>query len=89
MTSNYNVQFSKEALRYFSKLDRKKKEKLASVIDALKENPFLLPNVKPLQGLPYDMYLVRVGDLRIIYRLENEKLLILILKIGSRGDIYK
>lgn len=89
MTSNYNVQFSKEALKYFSKLDRKKQKKLASVIDALKLNPFLLPNVKPIQGQSYDMYRVRVGDLRIIYRLENEKLLILVLKIGPRGDIYK
>ncbi|WP_179295451.1 type II toxin-antitoxin system RelE family toxin [Bacillus sp. FJAT-45350] len=49
MTSNYNVQFSKEALKYFSKLDRKKQEKLVTVIDALKENPFLVPNVKPFK----------------------------------------
>ncbi|WP_096200079.1 type II toxin-antitoxin system RelE family toxin [Bacillus sp. FJAT-45350] len=35
------------------------------------------------------MYRVRVGDLRLIYRVENERLLIIVLKIGPRGDIYK
>lgn len=89
MTSNYNVQFSKEALKSFEKLDRKKQKKLATVIDALKENPFLVPNVKSLQGLSADMYRVRIGDLRLIYRLENENLIIIVLKIGSRGDVYK
>lgn len=89
MNSIYRIQFSKAAYKYFSKLDRKKQKQIAKVLDTLKQNPFIVSNVKPIQGINKDMYRIRIGDLRIIYCIENEKLLIFIIKIGPRGDIYK
>jgi len=45
-------------------------------------------NIKVLQGYE-NFYRLRVGDYRVIYRIDDNELIIIVLKIGSRGDIYK
>jgi mRNA interferase RelE/StbE len=44
-------------------------------------------DVKPMIGR--DGYRLRIGRWRALYRVENDRLVILILHIGSRGDVYK
>lgn len=44
-------------------------------------------NAKKLQGR--EGYRLRVGDWRVIYKMQNEQLIIVVLKIASRGEIYK
>lgn len=44
-------------------------------------------NIKKLQGRPG--YRLRVGDWRVIYEIEDEQLVILVLDIGPRGGIYQ
>jgi mRNA interferase RelE/StbE len=43
-------------------------------------------NLKKLQGR--DGYRLRVGDWRVIYELQNDRLLMLVLEVGPRGGIY-
>ena len=45
-------------------------------------------DIKHLQGYE-DLYRLRVGQVRLIYKIENDELLIFIIKAGKRGDIYK
>ena len=45
------------------------------------------PNAKKLQGR--EGYRLRVGDWRIVYKVQNEQLIIVALKIASRGEVYK
>ena len=45
------------------------------------------PNAKKLQGR--EGYRLRVGDWRVIYTIQNEKLIIIVLKVASRGEAYK
>ena len=69
----------------------KEKERLKSIIDKhLKELP-VSGDVKPLQGYADGRMRLRVGSIRIIFRYDDEgNLLILsILDIGNRGDVYK
>ncbi len=89
MTITYRVQFTKRALSYFDKIDQRTKKRVAKVIELLKQNPYIVPNIKPIEGLPYEQYRIRIGKLRMIYRINNEQLLIIIVKIGPRGDVYK
>lgn len=45
------------------------------------------PNAKKLQGR--EGYRLRVGDWRVIYAIQNEKRIIIVLKVASRGEAYK
>lgn len=54
----------------------------------LSENPYTASNIKKLQGLDH-AYRKRVGDYRIIYSIEDTRLIVAVLKIDSRGDVYK
>jgi mRNA interferase RelE/StbE len=64
-----------------AKLIREKLEIIAS-------NPYTdHPNAKKLQGR--EGYRLRVGDWRIIYKIQSERLIIIVLKIASRGEVYR
>jgi mRNA interferase RelE/StbE len=45
------------------------------------------PNAKKLQGR--EGYRLRVGDWRVIYKIQGEQLVIIVLKVASRGVVYR
>ena len=65
---------------HIQKLIRKKTQAL---LDINQKNN----NIKKLVGMP-DLYRLRVGDYRIIYQIKKQELIILVLKVGHRKDIY-
>lgn len=84
--STYRIEFSPSAERAFRKLTRNLQERLVKVIDKLALNP--LPNgVKKLSG-EVNLFRVRVGDYRIIYQMKSSELIILVVRVGHRKDIY-
>lgn len=78
----YNIEYEKRCLKYLKKLDKNTQLRIIKVINELP-----LGDVKRLQG-GSDNYRLRVGDFRIIFSKHDEKLIILIIEIGPRGDIY-
>jgi mRNA interferase RelE/StbE len=79
----YNIVFDREAAKYFGKLPKEKQKRLAAGISKLPEG-----DTRLLKGYR-DLYRLRLGSFRVIYAIRNTELSIIILKIGSRGDIYK
>ena len=67
--------------RNMAKLIREKLEMIAA--DPYPDHP----NAKKLQGR--EGYRLRVGDWRVIYTIQNEQLMIIVLKVASRGEVYK
>jgi mRNA interferase RelE/StbE len=62
--------------------------RIRSRIEQLAQNPYAVDNnVAKLQGR--DGYRLRVDDWRVLYDLNDEQLIILILQIGPRGSIYQ
>ena len=48
------------------------------------------PNqAKPLQGKTENLFRLRVGDYRIVYRVEDLRLVILVIRIGHRREVYR
>lgn len=83
----YTVEFTRSALREFKLLERVIQRRIATHIDELAQDPF--PHgCKKLKGEP-DLYRLRVGDYRIIYRVERTRVTIVIVKIGHRRDVYR
>jgi len=81
----YKIIFSKKALDFFKKLDKPIQERIGKKIQELSENPRLgVPLIGNLTGL----YKLRVGDYRTIYKIVEGNLVILILKIGHRKNVY-
>lgn len=78
----YNTEYEKRCLKYLNKLDKNTQLRIIKVINELP-----LGDVKKLQG-GSDNYRLRVGDFRIIFSKNDERLIILIIEIGPRGGIY-
>ncbi len=82
----YEIIFDNSAAKFFKKLDRNLQERIGKKIELLKNNPMLGESlIGNLSGLKR----LRVGDYRIIYQIKNEQLIILILDIGHRKNIYE
>lgn len=86
----YKVELSPKAKKNLAKLDKKQAVILAAWITKnLSEcdNPRL--HGKALQGKYKSLWRYRVGEYRIIADIEDGKLIILLLEIGHRKEIYK
>ncbi len=62
-------------------------KKIAIFFDELARNPFAV-SAKKLQGEWEGCFSYRAAWIRIIYEIQEEKLIVYILEIGPRGDIY-
>ena len=87
--ARYTVEFTRSAEKEFGRLPRKLQLRAAEAIALLSENPYSeLIKVKKLKGAE-DLYRIRVADYRIVYELRDERLIILVIKIGHRREIYR
>lgn len=84
------IKYSKSALKFLGKLDKKSVERIREAIAGLTLTP---PegDIKAMQGYADGRKRLRVGYWRVIYRVEadNEVEVLIIIDIGNRGDIYK
>ena len=85
----YNIVLTKESVKYYQKSNDKTKKLLNECFEDLKVNPQSGTNVKRLHGELNGLHRYRVCSLRVIYKIEEEKVTVIIVTIGSRGDIYK
>lgn len=83
----YKIRLQKSAEKELSKLSPDICKRIIQKIDLLSLNPFP-PGVKKLSD-EHDLYRIRVGDYRIIYQVENNILVIIVVKIGHRREVYR
>ena len=82
----YRIVWTKKAVSQLQKLPHTITKRLIQAVDQLEESE-LSGKIKKLAGYPY--YRLRVGDYRIILDFQKEQLLILVLELGHRKNIYK
>jgi mRNA interferase RelE/StbE len=85
----YKVLPHKKAVKYYEGLDDKTAARINKAIDRISENPREGQNIKKLSGRLEGKYRCKVGDLRIVYKIDENSKTVLIEAIGPRGDIYK
>jgi mRNA interferase RelE/StbE len=83
----YSIEFTVGAERELAALQKRDQLRIAKRIDSLATTP-RPSGCKRLEG-SQPFYRIRVRDFRVIYSIEDRKLLILVLRIGNRRDIYR
>jgi len=83
----YRVEFKPSAAKSVRKLDAGTQRRVIARAEALAENP-RPPGAEKLEGMR-DLYRIRVGDYRVIYQVADEVLLVLVVRVGHRGDVYR
>lgn len=90
------MKLSKNAIKFLGNLSKKEqqkiKQKLKYLVDAINENntiPFQQLNIKTLTGKWKGYLRLRVGKIRIIFRVDNIDKEIFVYEIDYRGNIYQ
>jgi mRNA interferase RelE/StbE len=83
----YQIEVTPRAQKDLKALPTRERQGIAEQIDALKTDP-RPTGCKKLKGRE-DFYRVRVGDYRMVYQIEDDVLMILIVRVGDRKEIYE
>ena len=84
---SYRISIRKAALKELEVLPLKESRKVSAAIDSLAENP-RPSGCKKLKGEQEYIWRIRVGDYRVLYKIDDEILVVEVGKIGNRKDIY-
>ncbi|MCK5195971.1 MAG: type II toxin-antitoxin system RelE/ParE family toxin [Desulfobulbaceae bacterium] len=83
----YKITFSKKADKSLRRMPRNVALNIVKKIKQLANNPNGMRNVKKITNHPG--YRLRVGDWRIVYTVNDNELLIHIINVKTRGEVYK
>ncbi len=84
--SEFRIELRPAAARALRKLDPQARHRVQGAIALLAQDP-RPPAARALQGRPGIR--VRVGDYRIIYTVEDDVLLVVVVRLGHRRDVYE
>lgn len=85
---NYTIDFAPRTERQLELIPKDIKKLIFERIDKLRKNP-RPENVEPLRGADKDLFRIRQGDYRIVYSIQDHKLLVLIVRVVHRKEVYK
>jgi mRNA interferase RelE/StbE len=85
---SYRISIRKQALKELENLPLKESRKVAAAIDELSQNP-RPDGCKKLKGEHEFIWRIRVGDYRVLYKIEDEIKVVEVGKISDRKDVYK
>lgn len=80
----YRIQIDKPAMKFLQKQPQAQRERLLRAIQGLPDNG----DIKPMSGHE-NLYRLRVGTFRVLYTIIGDLLIVRVLSIGNRGDVYK
>lgn len=83
----FEIRFKKSVKKDLQKLSKtRQKQALDNIQRNLAQDPY---KGKSLSGKFKGLYRWRAGSLRVIYEIQNKQLIVLVLKIGQRKDVYR
>jgi len=85
----YSVALTRKARRFFEKADADLQRRLDDCFEKLGEEPVRRANVKSLRGEFAGCYRMRVGTHRIVYRVDHEGKVVIVIIIAHRRDVYR
>ncbi len=82
----YNIVVKRSVAKDLKAIPKKDVKRIISVIRGLAGEP-RPPGAKKLSG--QDRYRIRQGSYRILYTIEDEKLVVCVVRVGNRRDVYR
>jgi len=83
----FSIKWKSSAKKELKKIDRSEISKILSEIEKLSKEPYPA-NHKKLLGTEH-IYRIRIGNYRVIYSIENDELIIEIIRVRHRKEVYK
>lgn len=83
----YRIQIKASAEKEIANLQRGDQRRVGSAIDKLASTP--RPRGAQKLAATKDIYRLRVGRFRIIYEIVDRKLIVFVMKVGDRKDVYR
>ena len=83
----YRAEIARRAVKALAALPRKDQQRIRAAVDLLAENP-RPPGCVALIGEAH-AYRVRVGDYRIVYEVVDDRLVVHVVRVGHRRDVYR
>ena len=84
---SFDIQWKSSAKKELRKIDRTKISKILKDIEALSQEPYPT-NHKKILGTEH-IYRIKIGNYRVIYSVENQKLIIEIIRVRHRKEVYR
>ena len=81
---DYEVKWTETTARFLEKMESVDADRIFEKMKLVSKNPFHY--IKRLKGIP--LYSLRTGKYRVIMSIEREKLLILVVEVGNRKNVY-
>lgn len=82
----YSIEILRSAQKQLARIDRKAQSRIINAIKELGSNP-RPSGSKKLSGRP--AWRIRIGNYRVIYEIQDDQLVVLIVTIGARKDVYR
>jgi mRNA interferase RelE/StbE len=83
----YQVEFTKKASKQLDKLSKDLQQKIKTKVQELADNPRPSGVVK-LENSD-DRYRIRVGDYRVLYEIQDDLLIVSVIRVGHRREVYR
>lgn len=83
----YTIEISTSAAKAVDKLAKANRLRIVGAIELLSVDP-RPPGAKMLRGGEHGRWRVRVGEYRIVYAIEDDRVLILVLRVALRREVY-
>jgi mRNA interferase RelE/StbE len=88
MMREYQVIWNEKSLKELSRLGRKEARRIQAKVERhLVKAPQELG--KPLTGPWKNLYRYRIGDYRVIYEIRKQEIVLVVVKVGNRRDVYE
>lgn len=84
----YEVEISESAEKFLGKVPKKDRLRIMDKIEELADDQMPSGSIK-LQGQGPNLYRIRSGDYRVLYSIKKDVLIVLVVEIGHRREIYR
>jgi mRNA interferase RelE/StbE len=87
VSPRYTVEIARRAVKVIAALPRPQQQRIRAAIDLLADNP-RPPGCVAMAGEAH-AYRVRVGDYRIVYEVVDDRLIVQVVRVGHRREVYR